>query len=263
MHPPPDPEGEPEELVRFREAWRKELEAKKAHTHESSRQIAQAVTTDTHTGFLSQPSLNCAQPQPGPSSQTISGAPTIYSLHSSHGVTALAPGLSSAIDTYRKAVQYEQQSQLDDALRLYRQAFRMDPNVDKAYRKAEQHLVNDVVGYAHKKSNYLTMGADEPTRRASALSSKYVGSGGSIVTGTLANLIQNFPRDLFFEPEDERLGVPFNSLPDEILVLILRSLDHTTIERFAAVNRKARMTSLEPAIWRYARLSFGRKSVLH
>lgn len=254
--PVPDPEQEPEELIRFREDWRKELEAKRAHPPGPSHDVDHASTI--HADTVSQPSLNHVQSQPGPSSQTIAGAPTPSSLHLSHGITKLTRGLGTAIETYRRAVQYEQQSQLDDALRLYRRAFRMDPNVDKAYHTAEQYMATDAAGsgaahgHTRKKSNSLTLAVDELARGASSLSGKHTGSGGRIVTGTLANLLENFPRDLFFEPEDERQGVPLNSLPDEMIVLILRSLDHTTIERFAAVNRKARLISLDSAIWRYA-----------
>jgi F-box protein 9 len=146
----------------------------------------------------------------------------------------------------------------------------MDPNVDKAYHTAEQHMAIDTAGsgaahgHTHKKSNSLTLAVDELTRGVSALSGKHTGSGGGIVTGTLANLLENFPQDLFFEPEDERQGVPLNSLPDEMMVLILRSLDHTTIERFAAVNRKARLISLDSAIWRdFVEMTYIPPQILH
>jgi F-box protein 9 len=144
----------------------------------------------------------------------------------------------------------------------------MDSNVDKAYHKAEQHLAADAAGlrgargHAHKKSNSLTGAVDELTRGVSALSAKHKRSGGGIVAGALANLLESFPQDLSFEPEDERQGVPLNSLPDEMLVLILRGLDHTAIERFAAVNRKARVISLDSAIWRCVHFYSVAKSVI-
>lgn len=72
------------------------------------------------------------------------------------------------------------------------------------------------------------------------------------VTGTLADLISNFPETLSFEPEIEQEAVPLRKFPDELLVMILRKLDPTSIECFAMVNRKARIIALEPSIWKWA-----------
>ena len=71
-----------------------------------------------------------------------------------------------------------------------------------------------------------------------------------VITGTLAELISGFPKDLSFEPEDEQKSVPLRKLPDELLVMILRKIDPTSIERFATVNRKARIVALEASIWK-------------
>lgn len=67
----------------------------------------------------------------------------------------------------------------------------------------------------------------------------------------LAQVIKSFPEHLVFEPEDEKDGrPPINLIPDELLLKILRTLDYTTIERFATVSRKARVLCLDSAIWR-------------
>jgi F-box protein 9 len=70
------------------------------------------------------------------------------------------------------------------------------------------------------------------------------------VPGSLAALLERFPDDLAFEQDNKEEPAPLRSLPDELLVLILCKLDPTTIERFAAVSRKARVLSLDSAIWR-------------
>jgi F-box protein 9 len=75
-------------------------------------------------------------------------------------------------------------------------------------------------------------------------------SAAGIVTGTLAKLVANFPEILSFEPEIEQQAVPLRKLPDELLVMILRKLDPTSIERFAIVSRKARLIALESTIWK-------------
>jgi F-box protein 9 len=72
-----------------------------------------------------------------------------------------------------------------------------------------------------------------------------------VASGFLAQVLKNFPENLVFEPDDEKEGLPpINLIPDEVLLQILRILDYTTIERFAAVSRKARVLSLDSAIWR-------------
>jgi len=70
-------------------------------------------------------------------------------------------------------------------------------------------------------------------------------------------------RELAFIADDEALGVAINRLPAEIVTVILRHLvlpesvaAFPRIDpleaRFALVSRKARMASLDPAIWRAA-----------
>jgi F-box protein 9 len=77
-------------------------------------------------------------------------------------------------------------------------------------------------------------------------------AAAAVVTGTLADLISGFPETLSFEPEIEQETVPLRKFPDELLVMVLRKLDPTSIERFAMVNCKARIITLEPSIWKWA-----------
>jgi F-box protein 9 len=239
---PQEDEAEPEELVRFRHAWLRELEQANARRRPDDSTMFPASA--------SQPSYREAQrPE---SHHTTAGEPTVSPLRPARVFTQ---GSTVAVDTYRRAVECERQSQLDDALRLYRQAFRMDPNVDKAFHShgAEQLQHSDAPSLPGHNPRHKSDSAavDNLTQRFDALSVKHAGASRSIVTGTLASLLDKFPQDLIFVPEDEKSGVPLNSLPDEILVLILRSLDTTGIERFAAVNRKGRVVTLDSGIWRY------------
>ena len=66
----------------------------------------------------------------------------------------------------------------------------------------------------------------------------------------LAHILESFPHDLKFEPEDERKPMHLNNIPIEMLYLILRKLDVTSIERFAHVCRKARVITPDPVYWR-------------
>ena len=72
-----------------------------------------------------------------------------------------------------------------------------------------------------------------------------------VIIGPLASLLATFARNLMFEPENEEEPVLLNKLPDELLVIIIVTLDTTSIERFARVCKKARILTLDPVIWMY------------
>ena len=73
-------------------------------------------------------------------------------------------------------------------------------------------------------------------------------------TGILSKLTAGFPPSVTFEPEVEQEPVHLRKVPDELLIMILYKLDPTTIERFAMVNRKCRLLTLDSSIWRYDNL---------
>ena len=66
----------------------------------------------------------------------------------------------------------------------------------------------------------------------------------------LTQIIDSFPKDLKFEPEDENIPIIFNDLPGEIMYAIIRKMSVVTLETFARVCRKARMLTLDPVYWR-------------
>jgi F-box protein 9 len=76
----------------------------------------------------------------------------------------------------------------------------------------------------------------------------------AFVTGTktLANFLEGIPASVSFEPEDENEPVLLNSLPNELLLLIVGKMDPTSIERLASVCKRARVLTLDRQIWRYA-----------
>jgi F-box protein 9 len=253
------PDQEPAELARFREQWKAEVRERQAAT--SGAQTEPVTGTSTAAARAISPArsdasvktatiTNALSASRGPSTYVVAGAPTV-TTHASHGQSHLSPNLAHAVEVYRKAVFHEQHSQLDEALRLYRQAFRLDANVDRAYFIEEQRAQGHSAAQplSHKKFP-STVSVDGVTRDAQKLE---VHKDKSFVTsGFLAQVLKNFPENLVFEPEDEKEGSPpINLIPDELLLQILRILDYTTIERFAAVSRKARVLSLDSAIWRY------------
>ncbi|PPQ67877.1 hypothetical protein CVT25_010316 [Psilocybe cyanescens] len=159
--------------------------------------------------------------------------------------------LERALKAYRQAVEHEQKSELDQALILYRQAFRLDDNVDRAFRR-EEMLKSILKDQQALKSPNSSTEMDKLTanfKEAAVINTSLKKAGG--VTGTIATLVGQFlESELKFEPEKEDEPVLLNMLPEELLVVILGNLDPTSIERFARVSKKARVVSLDPGIWR-------------
>ncbi|KAF8141518.1 hypothetical protein EV363DRAFT_1391970 [Boletus edulis] len=129
--------GESAELRQFREKWKKEVR----HRRELEEQLAQQHGSSpethprSHASPHAVPSGTEAKP---PTKSSFSQGTSQKTLHTSH--SPLSGSIARAVEIYRSAVQHEQESDLDDALRLYRQAFRLDPDVDRAYFKEEQRL---------------------------------------------------------------------------------------------------------------------------
>lgn len=146
---------------------------------------------------------------------------------------------------YRQAVDAESSGSLDDALSLYRKAFRIDTNVDRVYERsllARRNSASTSILPALLQNFSISDKTASASRTSPAISIK--------------SIISNFlSEDLTFEPEDERAPVPIQRLPPELIVNILsvfsRVCDYPSIEAFALASRKARLISLESSIWRY------------
>ncbi|OBZ73944.1 F-box protein pof7 [Grifola frondosa] len=275
-----------DELAQFRQAWIEEVKKKKqgdrgvsaatfplSTSAVPSTQIPEVPgKTDRLTERIgSPPHTRHPFPAPGPPSDIVAGAP-IQSLPPDATSTSLSPALGRAIETYRRAVQCESRSDLGEALRLYRTAFRMDANVDRAYHRMELQfraaataaaapadsasVIAQKTHHSRKMSTSSTGMMEEIIREVKAIEIHPTPvpvtrlGANTLASGTIAGLIANWPHDLSFDPEDEREGAPLKRLPDELLVLILRKLDPSAIERFATINRKARVVSLDSSIWK-------------
>lgn len=239
------------ELWQFREQWKEEVRRRREVEHHqatSPEPLNQHKASSSEIHARSHPSPRATPPAtwsvPGTSHQP---------LHALHGQSPLSGTIARAVEIYRSAVQHEQKSDLDEALRLYRQAFRLNPDVDRAYFKEEQRLQQlsrSSAGMGHKETTSGSKGEGTEERDSHitrTAESKELGYANKV----LPKVLEDFPEVLAFEPEDEREGVPINMIPEELLLCILRNLDATNLERFATVSRKARVLSLDPSIWRY------------
>lgn len=250
-------QAESEELVKFREEWKAEIK----HRTIQSRVLpsgdakpdlpsSPSQTAVDHTSFgLERKRLlssDYSQP-PSVDAQVSSVQARIPKAQ------PLSSTLVSAVETYRLATQYEQAGELDEALRLYRNAFRLDANVDKAYRREELRLE---AAARHTESDHVkerrkqVPAAAEKVTPTKARSKPRQLAGKHSHSVILTQLLLSFPDDLDFVPTDEAGGSPLQRVPDEIIILILKILDPHSIERFALLSRKARVLSLDTSIWR-------------
>ncbi len=149
-------------------------------------------------------------------------------------------------------------------LLYYRQAFRLDSFVDKAHFREEQRLAQQIAaiigkdrGTTLRQLNIPDDGSGASESSVSLLErgiqtlSLHTSNTTVTATGTLASVISAFPEHLSFDPEDETRNCFVSLLSDELVILILRYLDTTSIECFALVDRKARVFTLDREIWRY------------
>jgi len=229
-------EQETDELRDFRESWKREVQER--------RWQQQSLQDSAGTATV-------------PPEQTLTSGTTGDPQRS--GVVRLR---DDALEVYTGAVKHEQAGQLDEALRLYRQAFRMDSNVDRAYylREKRASRTSEATTPTATRSEqngekeagiFVRSGSDAPTPWAvHANNTSAHHHPEPQISGLLAEILAGFPMPLSFEPEDEKAPSPLQRLPDELLVYIISYLGVAAIERFARVSRKARMITLDATIWR-------------
>ena len=230
-------EQETDELRHFRENWKREVQERK-------RQPQQSPQDSTHSATV-------------PPEQILTSGATGGPQRS--GALRLR---DDALEVYTRAAKHEQAGQLDEALRLYRQAFRMDSNVDRAYdlreKKASQTLETTAPTATRLGQNAEKEAGIFVRSGSDALAPWAVHANNTSIhhhpepqiSGLLAGIVAGFPLPLSFEPEDEKAPSPLQLLPDELLVHIISYLGVAAIERFARVSRKARMITLDATIWR-------------
>ncbi|KAK0630080.1 hypothetical protein B0T17DRAFT_607135 [Bombardia bombarda] len=148
----------------------------------------------------------------------------------------------TALEHYERAVEREVAGNLGDSLELYRKAFRMDDRVDQLYRMKHFPRPPPKPAQATSPPAVPTTAATKPEQPQS-----------------MKELIASFPHMAIEPAQPEIKGMPeppcpIASLPDEILVHILRDvalLDVGDFVRLAQVcKRLAYLVATEDQIWR-------------
>ncbi|KAG7093675.1 hypothetical protein E1B28_007334 [Marasmius oreades] len=272
---------ETEELKQFREAWKAEVWRKKQVGTSAGHGASLKVSEGAAPAHMPTTNHGIQDPIPRVSSVTITSPSEEVVVSPTRRFTAVAfasSGSSSpAVGIYRRAVLHEQKGELDEALVLYRQAFRRESNVDKLYHQ-EERLGAFLVAQAQKQKEISGSGSTsgkkkeqvddvdevkalsenlkdtltfhDKTTQSAEKASKRASEGNIRSYSRLVSTLKEISEPLAFEPEDEKEPVPLNILPYEMVVHVLKHLDPSSIERFAAVNKKARVISLDSSIWR-------------
>ncbi|KAL7949675.1 hypothetical protein V8C42DRAFT_311615 [Trichoderma barbatum] len=260
------------ELESFRRKWISDLQSRRdvagSSSHEaeassSSATAAPAVTTRPrkHTGPTSPTITKRNLPAIEDDEYYLHG-PSFDSLpppSSSGHLLSDAPGkhdekpLVSALDYYEKAMEKEAQGNMGESLRLYRQAYRLDHQVDLSYR--EKHFPG---GFTSAKGTASSSGA----AATPAVSQKPAASSateGDPQPLTLEELIASFSgmKIEAASPIIENTPpppCPIASLPDELLMHILRDVAVADVGDFARLSlvckQFAYLVATEQRIWR-------------
>lgn len=228
----------------FREEWRREVNTK-LHSEQPTTASQPATSQEAEV-------RTPATDVPPTASRNSTKSDLPHPLISTNSASA---SQRASLDLYAQAVQAESQRQLDRAVGLYRRAFRLDGNVDKAYYRAS--LEREVTSEFGTLSIHTSKGKEPLPTDPSEAKQVVLPHKKPPHYHALQSILDAFPsrNHLAFLPEVENQPVHINKLPDELLVLILHCFIHTadtrSIERFALVARRARVLTLDSSLWRY------------
>lgn len=255
-------EATAEELARFRAEWKADLDSRLRNTEVPSHSTTLAQQAPDPPSNREPAPKHVAKPVV---SHATGDNVTLTPSRGPGFTEPLLPQHAKALGLYRRAVTHEQRGELDEALRLYRQAFRLYEDVARLYERQEfQSLrVKPVAPLSASHSQGVQKISSDVSHVTQDLEKLHVSdftvgaavtlpANHGVVTGTLASIMTPWESSvLVFEPEDEKQPVHLQSLPDELLVHILDFLDTSALERFALVDRKARVLALDSTLWRY------------
>ncbi|KAI2468712.1 hypothetical protein F4781DRAFT_397123 [Annulohypoxylon bovei var. microspora] len=257
------------ELENFREQWRAEVSARSKNTTSSQQQPQGITSAQAGPSTTSKPSKRSelahrktaskTNPQlededeyiqtqsfDEPDSSKTTGHQLGRQDASSSTTKDKEKEPQTALDFYEKAVERETSGKLGESLQLYRKAFRMDDDVDQAYRN--KHFPARWTKPAQINPSNASVTVPNPAHHSL--------EGPTL---SLPDLIASFS-DLRIEgvpPECEGVAAPpcpMAALPDEILVHILRDVAVTDVGDFVRLaqvcKRLAFLVATEDQIWR-------------
>ncbi|KAB5578590.1 hypothetical protein GE09DRAFT_1090343 [Coniochaeta sp. 2T2.1] len=277
------------ELESFREQWRAEVRSKvPGSKNESSQQQPVAGPSNTQRRASQH---ETAQPKSRPPKPVKASEPALGKQPSAHGkktvvqhdsdeeeyvtksfdepapaASSVLPGQAegeagrsgepvSALEHFEQAVEREAAGNLGDSLRLYRKAYRLDHRVDLQYRKKhfpQAHAPKPPPSHPNPSNASSTV--PNPAHHSSDAPAPVTAAPINLrdLIASFANLsIPPAPPEIEGTPPPP---CPISSLPDEILVHILRDVALTDIASFVLLarvcKRLAYLVATEDGIWR-------------
>ncbi|ORX61315.1 hypothetical protein DM01DRAFT_1316000 [Hesseltinella vesiculosa] len=230
----PTPNSE-QELNEFRERWKQEVVSKQ----HSGQQTNAADTEDHHSIVDDNTSSSCDKALVNDISQLTIDEPERQSQYQP----------TTAFELYDKAVDLESQGQLGKALDHYRQAFRIDSDVDKNYHKyckgGSTEKLTAKIDLATKTDEF---------RHIIPIGSEYIQGKDSSSHEPFKALLEDFSmQDLSLVPRLDYRPVFLAKLPNEILVTVMKYatlLSLATFFELAVVCKKFCLLTRSPTIWR-------------
>jgi len=277
--------GDEDELERFRQEWRAEVKGRKGLGREAGVVQIKAEW----------PKRSGKQPDTAPKSPEIDQSPKKTTTSPIAGTARLPKSFPdrsptqtarsldagpsrpkkaySAVQLYAQAVENEQSGQLNDALMLYRRAFKIDgesppiyyesaahqaDNVDRVYQKSlpkyapeeeetETPTSTDIVSAAVPQDEAYSF------QRHLQFQPDYEKTKTARKRSPLSILIDKAsvpPQEAEFKPEEEDKPFPLALLPPELLEPIFNNLDVRALERFGTTCWHARLLSSRADIWK-------------
>ncbi|ORX92915.1 hypothetical protein K493DRAFT_338562 [Basidiobolus meristosporus CBS 931.73] len=234
-----EPLLESKELAEFRKQWKEEVEAgKRAHQAPSTvppvqkaKEIPQDAGLETEIGTESQ----------GP-----------FESATSHAQTSPP----DALEYYLRAVANERQGNLNAALINYRQAFKLNSNVDALYKQHYQNqlLTETQKANAETKEDFLFERHIQIGEDYEAIHAEH--PNAEEFEDPLNDLLQDMKQlTLSYSPLNPDKPVPIAILPDELVLVLFKNLilrDIQSIGRLARSCKKFLMLSRDSALWKFA-----------
>ncbi|KAI8084144.1 uncharacterized protein B0P05DRAFT_636303 [Gilbertella persicaria] len=210
-------------LEEFRNAWRQEVESKQGHDpHAEAPEQQQQQQEEASIAALIEQTESLAVDQPEP---------------------------ITAMDHYVLAVDNERQGKLGKALDSYRRAFKLDPDIDYAYKKHYQKEILPKIQATQDQPS------TEDFKHMMPLNKEYVAPPPTS-KDPLTDLIEQFlNEDLTYIPRLDYKPVSIAKLPSEIMLNVLKILalhSVSSISYFATVCKKFFLYTRDPSIWQYA-----------
>ncbi|KAB5549749.1 hypothetical protein GE09DRAFT_1127605 [Coniochaeta sp. 2T2.1] len=278
------------ELESFREQWRAEVRSKVPSSKNEPSQAQQTVAGPSNSQRRASQHHETAQPKsrppkpvkaseaaPGKQSST-QGKKTVLQHDSDEeeyvtksfdepaaAASSVLPGQAesepgrgepvSALEHFEQAVEREAAGKLGDSLRLYRKAYRLDHRVDLQYRKKhfpQAHAPKPPPSHPNPSNASSTV--PNPAHHSSEAPAPVSAPPLNLrdLIASFANLsIPPAPPEIEGTPPSP---CPISTLPDEILVHILRDVALTDIASFVRLarvcKRLAFLVATEDGIWR-------------